>query len=128
MSQRVFRFVVVLIFLFNGEIIAQQNVEKKFSIMTLTTENLDRFNDGLNIRKYISHPGKPEYKGSATGQSDYHPLSPLPSNFYMEKLSFFCRKELQIEKLTRVPLRFRLGSLEHVNYLEQKPNALSQIR
>jgi hypothetical protein len=44
----------------------------------------------------------------------------LPEDYYSKNLSFFCRKELQIEKMTKLPLRFRLGSLEQVNQLEGK--------
>ncbi|HXB31909.1 MAG TPA: hypothetical protein VNV35_00745 [Puia sp.] len=40
---------------------------------------------------------------------------------YMSSLGYFCRKEVQIEKMTRLPLRFRLGSLQEVNRLEGKP-------
>ena len=32
----------------------------------------------------------------------------------------FCRIETKIEASSKVPLRFRLGSLDYVNYLEQK--------
>lgn len=44
----------------------------------------------------------------------------LPEDYYSKNLSFLCRKELQIEKITKLPLRFRLGSLEQVNLLEGK--------
>lgn len=46
--------------------------------------------------------------------------STLPKDFYAKNLSFFCKKELELQKI-HFPLSIRVGSLEQCNYMEQKP-------
>jgi len=47
----------------------------------------------------------------------------ITQNYYTKGLSFFCKKELQLQKLTNVNVFIRLGSKQYVDYLEKKPNA-----
>ncbi len=44
----------------------------------------------------------------------------IPANIYSKNLAFFCKAELQLEKRTKIPFRFRLGSMEYVDALEGK--------
>ncbi len=44
-----------------------------------------------------------------------------------EQLPFFCRIEYRLGKKTRVPFKFRLGSVEYVDWLEGKPGCSTFI-
>ncbi len=48
----------------------------------------------------------------------------ISSNFYTQNFGFFCKKELQIEKAIKLPLKFRLGSVQQCDWMEGKPNAV----
>lgn len=44
----------------------------------------------------------------------------LSAGFYAKQLGFFCRQEIKMDKVTKIPFRFRLGSVEQCDWLEGK--------
>ncbi len=49
--------------------------------------------------------------------------SPVSPDFYPRGLGFFCKQEIKLEKLTKIPFRFRLGSVAQCDRMEGKPNS-----
>lgn len=43
-----------------------------------------------------------------------------PLLYHYDNLAFFCRLEVQLEQTSKIPVRFRLGSVDYVDYLEGK--------
>ena len=131
MSQRLFCFVIMLIFLLNGEIFAQvksEKIIKDFNSPAFSDNDTIRYKNCFKVVNYKIRDNQVKHSDLSDKKANYFLLNPVPINFYSQNLSFFCKKEMQIEKAIFIPLRFRLGSLEYVNYLEKKPNALKPGR
>lgn len=43
--------------------------------------------------------------------------------FYVNNLGFFCRQELKFRAVTKIPMIFRLGSVQYCDRMEGKKNA-----
>ena len=120
MRERHFYFVVVSILFFNVEIFSQ--------IKPQCIKLPINYNKPLN-RDFEDNPQKDSTIILKKINYDpaiikaYQLLWVLSPSFYSDHLSFFCNSEWRLERITSVPFRFRLGSLDYVNYLEQKPNA-----
>lgn len=52
--------------------------------------------------------------------ADYKALS---ADYYNSTLGFFCKKEIQMEKTLKFPLKFRLGSVAYTDKMEGKASA-----
>lgn len=52
----------------------------------------------------------------------------IPRAYRYEELALFCRIEVQLERVTKIPVRFRLGSVDYVDYLEGKREVYSPPR
>jgi hypothetical protein len=73
----------------------------------------------LQMLPYPAHQG-PVNSLFFIGLQPMDKLPILPSDHYAKNLAFFCRQELKFEKAVKIPLRFRVGSLEQCNKMEGK--------
>jgi hypothetical protein len=133
-SQRVYQILVVFMLILPTRILAQQQMplfaQKTPHILPRVLKTPRHFEN--NEIQASNH-----YKGDLLINNE--PLRPLvPSalpfgtamistNFMIQNLPFFCKKEFLFEKTTSVPLRVRLGSLDYVNKLEGKENHWSVV-
>jgi hypothetical protein len=122
--QRKKTFLVVCFSILTGSVWAQTGVAVLLKNRGLTRQL------PLNREVSLLHLGfntysEMEFEGKNRGYVFRIPVNvqyeSYGDGYYIGNLGFFCRKELQIEKTSHLPLRFRLGSLQEVNRLEGKP-------
>ena len=71
----------------------------------------------------FQNPGNPMPITVSVKNSVLAPATPVPflsANYYASQLGFFCKQEIKFEKIVKVPVKFRLGSVEACDMLEGK--------
>lgn len=51
------------------------------------------------------------------------PKTVVPAKFYVNNLGFFCKQELKLQAITRLPVKLRLGTVQYCDWMEGKKNA-----
>lgn len=55
-------------------------------------------------------------------------IQPIAPNLFTQHFGFFCKQELKLEQCIHTPVIFRIGSIEHNNYLEQKTSYIYPVQ
>jgi len=75
----------------------------------------------INFTQQIQH-----FTFQETKKHHFNPLTnqqQMPAAYAYKDLAFFCKIEVQLEKAVKLPVKFRLGSVDYVDYLEGKRNS-----
>ncbi len=71
-------------------------------------------------RLLLKSPNKKAYYALQMVASSEVAKQIITPNFYTDRLGYFCKQEIKFEKSTKIPLRFRLGSVVDCDRLEGK--------
>lgn len=118
MRQRISHFLVVLLLMFSGKIFGQNMVASGLSLNYMSYQKrVETFKPKFSPRLVLG------YSDCTPRHEQFLRVNPVASSYYTNSLGLICLTELKLDKITPLPIRLRLGSLEYVNWMEQKPNS-----
>jgi hypothetical protein len=127
--ERLISFLVVWLTMFScfygwGQIPYTGELKKDFSNLHYPG-SLQVLNDGYALRLIKNEDGLaiPITGFNPGGEKTAPRMNGLyvqPANLYYLQSGFFCKREWELEKITHIPFRLRLGSLAECNALEGK--------
>lgn len=104
-----------------GKVFSQQNSSDSSQLFYKAGNIIHTLNTEQDFyKKYLTNPGAKKSSIVNIRSAFILKKQIIEPGFYQCNLGFFCKKEIQLEKITSVPFRFRLGSLDYVNKLEGK--------
>ena len=111
--------ILVVLLMLTGKIFSQQQLSDSSHLFYKAGNIIHTLNNESNFYKSFSSEILNKNYSNHKNQIVLKTQS-IDQGFYHNNLGFFCKKEIQLEKISLVPLRFRLGSLDYVNWLEGK--------
>ncbi len=117
MVQRVAGFLVVFLLMFFGSSSGQ-----RFPAPGIAVPGLKKVHFQQTVKSFQSQFGTVSILRATdcTRPPAFNLLNLPTSRTYINNLGFFCRQELKLDKVLAVPVRFRLGSKEYVDWMEGK--------
>jgi hypothetical protein len=76
--------------------------------------------DGKKFLKYYKQTKCDSLNKAPISFINNYSINIIAPNYYTQNFGFFCKKELQLQKATKVPFVFRLGSVEMCDRMEGK--------
>lgn len=73
-----------------------------------------------SMSEYLKKPMAKRVLHFPLQKNDRLSVPVVAGNFYVTQLGFFCKQEIKLEKITKIPFKFRLGSVESCDRLEGK--------
>lgn len=114
MGQRIFSFLVVFLLMFSSGLVAQDSLVIKAKT-SYTGYGIQPRSFRTKFSGFMS-----ANSGLVANQQPVSFRAPLQASYYPNSLGVICRTELKLDKISPVPIRLRLGSLEYVNRMEGK--------
>jgi hypothetical protein len=79
-------------------------------------------------KPYATNHSSMKFAANSAGSADTihligHQTAPfafMSANYYTNSLGFFCKKEIEMEKALKFPVKFRLGSVAYTDKMEGK--------
>ena len=114
------KYIVVLVFT-----LAMKSLFAQTSDVKVAHSNFESLKEQFNYHTDFTIESKRRvqtfFQTSTTSLNDAPSMANIPSAYNYDHLAIFCKLEVQIEKATNIPIKFRLGEFNQIEKLEGKP-------